>query len=211
MKRTIQTARWGHRALPAKGLREDFVVGRSVLTPPWQCGSKENGFGRAVSRILSAPARGFTRRRRESFVWAASTRDPARVASPGAGRSGVPYLALHPMGFTVPQSLRSERWALTPPFHPYHSEISNLKFQRAVCFLWHFPSGRLAASPPACIRFQISNLRFEISKGLRGIAPYGVRTFLPALASEAILRPSKTILTLSRSGGKTRCFKRGGL
>ena len=26
---------------------------------------------------------------------------------------------LHRMGFVVPPSLRSERWALTPPFHPY--------------------------------------------------------------------------------------------
>jgi len=37
----------------------------------------------------------------------------------GAGRSRVPYLALHPMGFSVPPRLRLERWALTPPFHPY--------------------------------------------------------------------------------------------
>jgi len=37
----------------------------------------------------------------------------------GAGRSKVPYLALHPMGFSVPPRLRLERWALTPPFHPY--------------------------------------------------------------------------------------------
>ena len=38
----------------------------------------------------------------------------------------------------------------------------------AVYSLWHFPSGRLAASPPA-----------SIPCGLRGIAPFGVRTFLP--------------------------------
>ena len=36
----------------------------------------------------------------------------------GASRSGVPYLALHPMGFSVPPRLRLERWALAPPFHP---------------------------------------------------------------------------------------------
>jgi hypothetical protein len=41
------------------------------------------------------------------------------LARHGAGRSRVPYLALHPMGFSVPGSLRSQRWALTPPFHPY--------------------------------------------------------------------------------------------
>ena len=75
-----------------------------------------NDFGRAVSRILSAPN---SCGRRESFVSAASTRNPFRCAERGAGRSGVPYLALHPMGFSVPPRLRLERWALTPPFHPY--------------------------------------------------------------------------------------------
>ena len=57
-------------------------------------------------------------------------------------------------------------------------------------FLWHCPSGRLAASPPACI----SPPAFLRRPGqLRGIAPFGVRTFLlPRIASgKAILRPSK--------------------
>src|SRR5438094_3519886 len=58
-------------------------------------------------------------RGRESFVSAASTRDPFRVAKLAAGHCVVPYLALHPMGFSVPPRLRLERWALTPPFHPY--------------------------------------------------------------------------------------------
>ena len=31
----------------------------------------------------------------------------------------VSYWTLHPMGFSVPPRLRLERWALTPPFHPY--------------------------------------------------------------------------------------------
>ena len=39
-------------------------------------------------------------------------------AKPGAGRSGIPYLALHPMGFSVPRRLRFARCALTAPFHP---------------------------------------------------------------------------------------------
>ena len=39
-------------------------------------------------------------------------------AKPGAGRSGIPYLALHPMGFSVPSRLRGTRCALTAPFHP---------------------------------------------------------------------------------------------
>jgi hypothetical protein len=37
----------------------------------------------------------------------------------GAGHPGVPYLALHPMGFAMPRRLRFARCALTAPFHPY--------------------------------------------------------------------------------------------
>ena len=44
------------------------------------------------------------------------TRSPESEAE--ASRFKVPYLALHPMGFSVPLSLRAGRWALTPPFHP---------------------------------------------------------------------------------------------
>lgn len=52
-----------------------------------------------------------------------SSRYPEPVSLPklGAGRSEVPYLALHPMGFSVPARLRLQRWALAPPFHPYPS------------------------------------------------------------------------------------------
>src|SRR5262249_11400226 len=44
----------------------------------------------------------------------------------GAGSSGISYLALLPMGFSVPPRLLLERWALTPPFHPYrqHTEFT---------------------------------------------------------------------------------------
>ena len=44
---------------------------------------------------------------------------PQYWSGTGAGHSKAPYLALHPMGFSVPPRLLSERWALTPPFHPY--------------------------------------------------------------------------------------------
>ena len=51
-------------------------------------------------------------------------------------------------------------------------------------FLWHYPSKSLSTFRP---RVSQPN-----EPGLRGIAPFGVRTFLPRLAPEAILRPSKT-------------------
>jgi len=97
--------------------------------------------GRAVSRILSDPQK----RARESFVSAADTRDLLRSAEREAGRLSVPYLALHPMGFSVPPRLLLGRWALTPPFHPYPAGKSGV----AVCSLWHCPSRRLAATSPA--------------------------------------------------------------
>jgi len=43
------------------------------------------------------------------------------------------YLALLQPGFAMPPVLPRARWALTPPFHPYHPKM-------AVFFLWHFPS-----------------------------------------------------------------------
>ena len=73
------------------------------------------GFGRAVSRILSAPCGGenhLSQRPIPETCFAFTKR--------GAGRSWVSYLALHPMGFSVPRRLRFARWSLTPPFHPYH-------------------------------------------------------------------------------------------
>jgi len=98
----------------------------------------------------------------------------------GAGRSGVSYLALHPMGFSVPRRLRFARCALTAPFH-HHRRFA----PAAVYFLWHCPSEN-----PSTFRPRVSQ-----SNGLelRGIAPFGVRTFLFRLAPEAILRPSKTV------------------
>src|SRR5665213_3970382 len=124
----------------------------------------KNGFGRAVSRILSAPCGGENHLSQRPIPETRFT-----FAKLGAGRSGVSYLALHPMGFSVPRRLRFARWSLTPPFHP-----CRLKRTAAVCFLWHFPSAGLAAGRP----------RVSQSHGLelRGIAPCGVRTFLPRLA-----------------------------
>lgn len=82
--------------------------------------------------------------------------------------------------------LRAYAWSggLLP--HLFTLTTVHASMARAVCFLWHYPSGRLTASPPACIQKPLLGLR------LRGIAPFGVRTFLPpAKCRRAILRPSK--------------------
>jgi len=44
------------------------------------------------------------------------------------------YLALHHAGFSVPPMLPSERWALTPPFHPCQTRASK-KTSRRFCLL----------------------------------------------------------------------------
>ncbi len=97
-------------------------------------------FGRAVSRFLSA----FLRTER---IICLSSQYPKPVprTEPGAGNSSVSYLALHPMGFSVPPRLLLERWAFTPPFHPYRRLAPT-----AVYFLWHYPSKGFKPSP-ACI------------------------------------------------------------
>ena len=117
--------------------------------------------------------------------------EPGEFPRLGASRPGVPYLALHPMGFSVPRRLRFARCALTAPFHPY-PPLLLAELRRAVCFLWHCPSSCLSATLP---RVSQPN-----KPGLRGIALYGVRTFLPPRISsgEAILRPPKTSDILMR-------------
>ena len=50
-------------------------------------------------------------RRREAEI--------ARTLTRRAGPALPSYLALHHAGFSVPHALPRERWALTPPFHPY--------------------------------------------------------------------------------------------
>ena len=66
------------------------------------------------------------------------------------------YLALLQPGFAVPLVLPRARWALTPPFHPYHPKM-------AVFSLWHFPSRTALA-----VRAQV----------LPGSLSTGARTFL---------------------------------
>ena len=106
-------------------------------------------------------------------------------AGHGAGSSGVSYLALHPMGFSVPRRLRFARCALTAPFHHHPGSRRGCLFSVAL-------SVRSFCLLPACIVP-------ALGQRLRGIAPCGVRTFLSRLAPEAILCPSKTkTIILSR-------------
>src|SRR5580704_5136996 len=61
-------------------------------------------------------------RRREGSASATTAAVKQAIATTLTRRAGpaLPsYLALHHAGFSVPHALLRERWALTPPFHPY--------------------------------------------------------------------------------------------
>jgi hypothetical protein len=120
-------------------------------------------------------------RRRESFVSAAipGTR---LVAQPRSGPLRGPLFGLAPDGVFRAASLALRAVGSYPTFSPLPVPLP----ARAVCSLWHCPSSGLVTTLP----------RVSQSNGLelRGIAPCGVRTFLPRLAPEAILHPPKTTL-----------------
>jgi len=92
-------------------------------------------------------------RRRESFVLATDTRNPAAFAALERAVPWIPYLVLHPTGFSVPCRLRFTRCALTAPFHHHHA-ITRESHGGAVCFLWHCPSASLEACRPRVSRSQ---------------------------------------------------------
>jgi len=140
-------------------------------------------FGKAVSRILSAPE-GSGGENHLSKQPVPGTRSAARNLE--RDNSGVPYLALHPMGFSVPPRLRLERRALTPPFHPYPGLLRSPGGLFSVALSVGTPRGMAARVYPA-------TAFLCWPRRLRGIAPFGVRTFLlPRITSgKAILRPSE--------------------
>lgn len=97
---------------------------------------KETLAGRAISRILFGPAErdrddhssrsGLTtglKRPTRGLMSAPIARCGLWLAPPRAGTALPSYLALLHAGFAVPPLLPAERWALTPPFHPYQMSL----------------------------------------------------------------------------------------
>ena len=113
-----------------------------------------------------------------------------------AGPALPSYLALHHAGFSVPHALLHERWALTPPFHPYQ-RIVRRRFAG-------FPARRHRAVSRRsifCGTFRERNaLPQSVPLALPGALPLlpmtrdGVRTFLPP-PHLAMVRPAITRLT----------------
>jgi hypothetical protein len=137
-------------------------------------------FGKAVSRILSARISSG----RESFVSATYTRNLFRFHETRSGQLLGFLFGLAPDGVFRAATLARARGGLL--HHLFTLAASNR--QRRSDFLWHFPSENLSIS-----RLRVSQPN---KLELRSIAPCGVRTFLPRLAPEAILRPSKTSVKL---------------
>src|SRR5207247_3162763 len=81
------------------------------------------------------------------------------------GRFVVPYLALLPLGFSVPPRLLSERWSFTPTFHPYRCTYS---LSGGFVFCGTVRRKALSNFPPACIsaRFLASAVRVTRQRAL---------------------------------------------
>ncbi len=63
---------------------------------------------------------GLRRRKGSASITTAAVKQAiATTLTRRAGPALPSYLALHHAGFSVPHALLRERWALTPPFHPY--------------------------------------------------------------------------------------------
>src|SRR6267154_4437187 len=129
-------------------------------------------FRKAVSRILSSP------KISEERIICLSSQYPGPEPTLAMERAA-PWSPIWPCTRWGFPCLRAYAWSgglLLHLFTLTQPAISNEISGLAVCFLWHCPSGRLTASPPACIPHWPS---FVGNYRLRGIAPFGVRTFLP--------------------------------
>jgi hypothetical protein len=147
----------------------------------------ENGFGRAVSRILSSLLRA-------ERIICLSDRYPKPVSLSRNAERAAPRFPIWPCtrwGFPC-RPAHAGRGALLP--HLFTLAASN--GLRRSDFLWHFPSKSLPTFRP-----RVSPAKPE----LRGITPDGVRTFLFRLAPKAILRPSKTKIRIAGQAKNLKC------
>jgi hypothetical protein len=150
----------------------------------------KDGFGKAVSRILSALLRA------ERIICLSSHYPgPARFRETWSGQLQGPLFGLAPDGVCRASSLTLRAVVSYTTFSPLPESLRT----QAVYSLWYFPSGRLTASPPACIpksaflrrRLQVTRHRALWSSDF---PPPSRRS-----GTEAILRLSKTIFIIPRN------------
>ena len=111
---------------------------------------EKSGFGKAVSRILSSPLRA------ERIICLCSQYpEPVRFRETRSGQLQGPLFGLAPDGVCRASSLALRAVVSYSTFSPLPEFLRT----RAVYSLWHFPSGRLTASPPACISDRIGVTR----------------------------------------------------
>ena len=168
------------RKMPGCGSSKFRVVGWGAggtalnLSPrPSALVPRRSGFGRAVSRILSAPCGG------ENHLSMQPYPESVRLRGSWSGPPrGFPIWPCTRWGFPCRVACAS-RGALLPHLFTITAGLRRRLFD----FLWHCPSAG----------FETGRLRVSPAKPeLRSITPCGVRTFLPRLAPGAILRPAKT-------------------
>ena len=99
------------------------------------------------------------------------------VAALARAAPKIPYLALLPMGFSVPRQLPGGRWALTPPFHPCRAPLPE---RRRFAFLWHFPSAATFVATarvyPAVVRLAPAATGYAASRPVEfGLSSPGAR------------------------------------
>ena len=135
-------------------------------------------------------------RRRESFVLATNTRNPSAFAEMERAAPGFPIWPCTRWGLPCRVACTS-RGALLP--HLFTLTASNGR--RRSDFLWHFPSANLPACRPRVSR--------PTKPGLRGIALYSVRTFLPRLARGSDSPPFQNRSNTSRTWRISQVTSRG--
>src|SRR5579884_2509312 len=158
---------------------------------PWCCkrsSRQKSDFGRAVSRVLSS----FLRTER---IICLSSQYPKPVPLNGtwSGQLRGFLFGLAPDGVFRASAIALGAVGSYPAFSPLPAaETAGGLFSVALSVERFLPFSRVYPCPAA---------------RLRGIAPYGARTFLPRLAPEAILRPSKTGTRIRRGCWKIKLFK----
>ena len=141
------------------------------------CCSIEARFGGAVSRILSARDRS----QGENHLSFAAHPKLCVLSDRGTGRPWSFLFGLAPDGACRASAIALGAVGSYPTFSPLPQLLE------AVCFLWRYPSMRFEAHLP-----RVSPAEPE----LRGVLPYGVRTFLSQPKLKAILRPTEARRTI---------------
>jgi hypothetical protein len=151
---------------------------------------------RAVTTISLASTEASAPATRPTFVECDIVPGNRLLAEDWAGRPKVPCSVLHRTGFFMPRRLLGERWALTPPFHPYPTTCVERRYVLCDTFR-HTPfSKRMPACSPRCAVRRCSDFPLKrptdcSAKHLSGRLPPAAGSTLKT-ASATVTRASLT-------------------